>query len=427
MEREACLLLLSASLMETGSQQAVGNAAGKPRAVTLAVCGIFHYRKYVGELSSRGCLRDFFYSHLIGTTGRSLGISSGRAVNLWFKEYLYRGSAKLAGGSPPDWVADFAHASWDAGVARRLRPGGIFHGMLHGNLLRSFHTARRLGKLTVGEPVNTHPLVVRDIIHEEHTLLGIPPPRGDATSLAILDELQACDYLLAGSKLIRDSYVARGFPGDRAFVIPYAIDTARFHPLTPDERAAVRDTRFRVLCVAQVVPRKGIHYLLDAWERLGLTTAEAELVLIGQVGPGMAGVLSRHAGRFTHIPKVAHDRLRIEYGRADVFVLPSVEDGFGYVTTEAMGCGLPVITTSAAGSSDVVEDGVNGFVVPPRSADALTDRLDRLRRDPDLRRVMGQNNVAASKMGCTWAGYVDSLVELYGSLPATARTGFSQQ
>ena len=387
-----------------------------PLQVTLAVCGIFHYRKYVGELSTRGCLKDFFYSHKIGTTGRSLGLRSGRAVNLWLKEYLYRGACRVVTGQPLELISRLAHDQWDGGVARRLGRCDIFHGMLHGTLLKSFRRARQMGILTLGEPVNTHPLMMRDIIRQEHDILGIPAPRDHATTLAIVDEVPHCDYLLAGSQLIRDSYVARGFSADRAFVIPYGIDAARFHPLTPAESAAVRDDRFRVVCVAQIVPRKGIHYLLEAWDRLGLPPNKGELVLIGQASPEMSAVLERYAGRFTHIPKVDHDRLRLEYGRADVFVLPSVEDGFGYVTTEAMGCGLPVITTSAAGSADLIEEGLSGFVVPPRSVDALTDRLERLRQDRDLRHAMGARNLAVSQSARTWPGYVDHLVSLYRQL-----------
>jgi len=134
--------------------------AAPPRApprVTLAVCGIFHYRKYVGELSTRGCLVDFFYSHRLDTTARSLGIRSGRAVNLWAKEYLYRGAARLGGRRGAALAGPFAHRVWDTGVARRLRPGDIFHGMLHGTLTRSFRRAGGMGMLTIGEPVNTHP------------------------------------------------------------------------------------------------------------------------------------------------------------------------------------------------------------------------------------------------------------------------------
>jgi len=385
-----------------------------PPQVALAVCGIFHYRKYVGELSTRGCLHDFFYSHRLGTTARSLGIRSGRTVNLWAKEYLYRGATRLAGRRGSDLVGPLAHRIWDRQVASRLRRCDIFHGMLHGTLLESFPRARSLGMVTIGEPVNTHPSVLHDIVREEHDVLGLPPPRAASSSEAMVEELRSCDHLLCGSRLIRDSFVSRGYPAACTTVIPYCIDTSRFHPLSAEEQSALRDNRFRVICVAQIVPRKGIHYLLEAWERLGLQPTEGELVIVGQPSPEMAGVLARHAGRFTHVAKVPHDRLRLEYGRADVFVLPSVEDGFGYVTTEAMGCGLPVITTTAAGSADVVDDGVSGFVIPPRSVDALADRLERLRADPELRRSMGEKSLAASRLTRTWAGYVDQLVALYG-------------
>lgn len=388
-------------------------AINTPPRVNLAVCGVFHYRKYVGELSSRGCLVDFFYSHRLRTTARSLGIASGRAVNLWGKEYLYRGALRFGGKAGARLVGPFAHHLWDEGVARRLRPADIFHGMLHGTLHRSFRRAREAGMLTIGEPVNSHPDTLREILRHEHDVLGLPPPADTTTVNAIVDELPHCDRLLCGSRLIRDSYVERGYPADRTEVIPYAVDGGSFYPLTEAERARVDDGRFRVICVAQIVPRKGIQYLLDAWSRLDLPRREAELVLIGEVSREMSGVLARHAGRFTHVARVPHERLRLEYGRADVFVLPSVEDGFGYVTTEAMGCGLPVITTSAAGSADVVVDGVTGYVVPPRSADALADKLSTLRGDPDLRRKMADNALAASLSKITWTAYVDRLVVMY--------------
>lgn len=393
-----------------------GISNAQPPRATLAVCGIFHYRKYVGELSKRGCLLDFFYSHRLTTTARSLGMVSGRAVNLWLKEYLYRGAGRFGGASGTAFVSPLAHRLWDEGVARRIQPGDIFHGMLHGTLMRSFAKARSLGQCTIGEPVNSHPDVLRRIVEREHEILGLPPPRDTTTLPAVVEELPACDYLVCGSRLIRDSYVSQGFPAERTSVIPYGIDTGHFYPLSPAERAAHRDGRFRVICVAQLVPRKGIHYLLEAWERLDLPSSEAELVLVGQPSTEMAGVLARHAGRFTHLGSVPHDRLRVEYGRADVFVLPSVEDGFGYVTTEAMGCGLPVITTTGAGSADVVEDGVSGYVVRSGSVDDLVDRLERLRNDPDLRRAMGERSLAASKVTRSWVTYVDGLEALYHQL-----------
>jgi len=315
-------------------------------------------------------------------------------------------------------MSPLAHRLWDEGVAKRIRPGDFFHGMLHGTLMRSFARARLLSQATIGEPVNSHPEVLQAILEQEHEVLGLPPPRDTTTLPLIVEELPECDYMVCGSRLIRDSYVSRGFPHERTFVIPYGIDTKHFYPLSPAERDLRRDGRFRVICVAQIVPRKGIHYLLKAWERLRLPAEQAELVLVGPASASMEAVLARHAGQFTHLPSVPHDRLRIEYGRSDVFVLPSVEDGFGYVTAEAMGCGLPVITTSACGSADIVEEGVSGYVVSPRSVDDLVDRLERLRADRDLRREMGERSLAASQVTRSWTTYADRLDALYRQLHA---------
>ena len=72
----------------------------------------------------------------------------------------------------------------------------------------------------------------------------------------MVEELRSCDHLLCGSRLIRDSFVSRGYPAACTTVIPYCIDTSRFHPLSAKEKSTLRDDRFRVICVAQIVPRR---------------------------------------------------------------------------------------------------------------------------------------------------------------------------
>ena len=92
-----------------------------------------------------------------------------------------------------------------------------------------------------------------------------------------------------------------------------------------------------------------------------------------------------------------------EYDAADIFVLPSVEDGSALATILAMAAGLPVIVSDQAGA-DLVVDGVNGFVVPARDVDALAARLEQLIADPELRARMGAA-AAASAVARTWETY----------------------
>ena len=123
----------------------------------------------------------------------------------------------------------------------------------------------------------------------------------------------------------------------------------------------------------------------------------------------MEGVLREYEGLYTHIPHVPHERLRTQYGRSSVFVLPSVEDGFGYVTAEAMGCGLPVIVSSSAGSADIVSHGKNGFVVPPRSPEAIQEALESLLRDPELRASMAECSLSQSRDRYRWEDYAERM------------------
>jgi glycosyltransferase involved in cell wall biosynthesis len=165
--------------------------------------------------------------------------------------------------------------------------------------------------------------------------------------------------------------------------------------------------------VGQVSLRKGQQYLLEAWKQLKLKNSE--LLLIGAVQKSIEPLLRRYEGTFSHIAAVPNGRLHEYYGESAVFVLPSLSDGFGYVVTEAMACGLPVIVTSNTGAADVVQDGKQGFVVPIRSPQAIASHLERLYSDSALREEMAE---AALKRAheLSWDWYASEVCEVYRSM-----------
>ncbi len=390
--------------------------------VNSVICGIFHYRKYIGDYSRSGQLQAFYYSHRRSTTAETLGIVSGKAINLWLKEYLLASAYRL----PAQWrahdrIGPTVHRWWERQVLRRWIPCDLLHLHLLGTANRVLDRARSEGAVTMGEPVMCHPVTLDRILAEEHDLLGIPRQRLDLLFASLVEEIPKCDYLVAGSRAVRDSYVARGYPSDRIRAISYGVDATRFTPLSEAEKAACADGKFRVICVAQITPRKGIHYLLEAWARLGLPANESELLLVGPVAESLEPVMRRYAGSYTHLPHVPHERLRFYYGKSSVFVLPSVEDGFGLVTAEAMACGLPVVVSDAAGSADLVEHGVSGFVVPSRSAEAIMEALDTLYRDPERRVAMGRRSLALCGAH-DWSAFASQLAA-YHRDAVESRTG----
>jgi len=146
-----------------------------------------------------------------------------------------------------------------------------------------------------------------------------------------------------------------------------------------------------ILCVAHLYPRKNVETLLAAMTRL---SHQAVLRVVG-IGPDLAR-LERRArelglgGRVEFLGHVAFDRLTGEYRRADVFCLPSRQEGFGIVFLEAMAAGLPIVAARAAAVPEVVSDGESGILVAPDSADELATALDRLLSDPEERRRLGE-------------------------------------
>jgi glycosyltransferase involved in cell wall biosynthesis len=246
-------------------------------------------------------------------------------------------------------------------------------------------------------------------MREEHERLGIPLAtvtqlnRGQAQTA---EEARSCDALLAPSRFVADSYIARGISPEKVHVLPWGTDTARFHPAPRNQ-----DGTFRVMCVAQISPRKGHIDLLDAWKLLNLPNSE--LVFLGEATPEMQGVFKRRQDRVVLRGHVSHERLSAEFQQADVVVLPSIEDGFSYVPLEAMACGVPVVVSCNAGASEMIEQGVTGFVIPIRSPQRIAEAIETLYRSAELRAEMGRAARREIVERHSWADYAERLVDRY--------------
>ena len=234
---------------------------------------------------------------------------------------------------------------------------------------------------------------------------SLPPgwvePRLDA-------ECALADRILVGSSFARDSFVSQGVASEKLMVIPYGANVERFRPA---EDVADESGTFRLLFVGQLSQRKGISYLLRAYEKF--RGPHTGLTLVGSMY-GDDQPLKPYRGLFEHVPHIPQTELMQQYQRADVFVFPSLIEGLGLVVLEAMASGLPVITTPN-GPGDIVRDGVDGFVVPIRDPDAIVEKLEYLRANPDRRREMGVN-ARQRAQEFSWAAYQQRGVEALRSL-----------
>jgi glycosyltransferase involved in cell wall biosynthesis len=179
-------------------------------------------------------------------------------------------------------------------------------------------------------------------------------------------------------------------PAQRISVVPEPIDLDRWRRALNAAPERTREGR-TVLCVAHLYPRKDVGTLLAAMSRLPKET----VVRVVGTGPELER-LRRQAddlalgGRAEFLGHVPFDRLAAEYRRADVFCLPSRQEGFGIVFLEAMAAGLPIVAARAAAVPEVVLDGVCGILVPPGNPEALAGALNRLLSSAVERHRMGE-------------------------------------
>ena len=242
--------------------------------------------------------------------------------------------------------------------------------------------AKRRGLFVVME-VLAHPLL-KVLEREEYERYGAEPPPDTLPSIQqdnldfFREEVQHADLVLAASSHVRDGLVDLGLDPARIAIVPYGLHDSTIAG-TPKPHPS------RVLYVGNIGYMKGVPYLAEAARMLKARGFSGEVRAVGPYDPQM--VKRPEFEGLTYVGQVPRSEVGREYLQADVFVFPTLSDGFGIVLLEALAAGLPVICTPNCGN--VVKDGVNGFVVPPRDPKALADRIERLTQDRTLRARMG--------------------------------------
>ncbi|MEL7067688.1 MAG: glycosyltransferase family 4 protein [Cyanobacteria bacterium J06581_3] len=223
-------------------------------------------------------------------------------------------------------------------------------------------------------------------------------------------EVKLADHIFVASSFTKQSLLSVGIDESAITVIPYGSPIDYFQP-----QSQLGDT-FRALFVGRVGPRKGVHYLLQAWKSLNLTNAELLMVGVNEFPEHTVAI---NGANYRHIPSVSHYTLNQYYNSASVFVFPSLVEGFGLVLLEAMACGIPIITTPNTAGPDIITDGVEGFIIPIRDVAALKAKLEWCYQNPQAVAEMGK---AARKKAeqLTWERYrsdlgtkVKELIESY--------------
>ena len=233
----------------------------------------------------------------------------------------------------------------------------------HPAMLFQMHPHPATMRRILSEELAAHPDCAASLLQEWE--LALEPEDFDH----LVQETRMAARFLVASTFTRDSLIENGAAASTITVIPYGVDLHRFHPAAQPPSTA---GKLKLLFVGRINQRKGIKYLLEALRLL--ETQEVELTICGRVLDDLA-LFDAFAGQVKIRPSVSAEELVQAYQAADLFVFPSVAEGFAQVLLESLACGLPILSTTHTAAPDLIEDGEQGFIVAPRRPDLLAEKI----------------------------------------------------
>jgi glycosyltransferase involved in cell wall biosynthesis len=299
---------------------------------------------------------------------------------------------------------------FDSKACAHLADVGLFDGIM-GQCCLAFEMLSKRRVPLILTALNTHIDNVAEVLAEEHRRQRIQTPGyiHPRMQLRVRREIEHATCIRAVSELVKQSFVERGVAPERIQVVLPAVDLDYFRPVSKT------DDIFRVLAVLTIDPRKGIYYLLQAFEKAAIPNSE--LVIIGATGDRWSRRrLQQFTSRLRNIrvqaADVFKDPLEVTYGPASVVVHPAIEDGFALAVSQALACGKPVITTRQTGAAQLIGDGRNGYVIECRDVDGLVDRLRFLSsHESQLRQLSDAAPHAVAHLG--YPSFAQSVAQLY--------------
>ncbi len=197
------------------------------------------------------------------------------------------------------------------------------------------------------------------------------------------------------------------------FVIPNGIDLEKYSNMPKNSKQVNGKT---ILFVGRLHPVKGVQYLIEAMAITHQEMPDVKLIIVGEgiEREKLEGLTKQLdlKGCIQFVGRVPQEKIPLFMQQADIFVLPSLAEGFPNVLLEAMACGLPIVATRVGGIPEIIEDGRNGFLVNPKKPDEIADKLLFISRNKSITWKISKNNKEKVKK-YNWDNTVSNLEEIY--------------
>jgi starch synthase len=368
--------------------------------VTQAVFGVFHHFELAHQLRRRNHLQKIYSTWPWARLKREgLPHSLVSCFPLLHTPDYLLNRAHLYSPRMSSKMASWNTLAFDRWTNRIISPCDAFIAISGAGLL----TGRKVqanGGIFLCDRGSTHQLYQENVVAEEYRRWNVPQPLSKPHITIREEEIYAtADAITVPSSVARRSFLQMGLAPEKVHVIPYGV---RLDQFTRTEDPP--QNSFEVLFAGQISIRKGIPYLLQAFARM--KHPHKRLTIVGAVQDDMRGLLSTLPSEdVVFTGSLPQTQLAKKMSASHLLVLPSIEEGLALVQGQAMACGCPVLATTATGAEDLFIDGQQGFIVPDRDVDALTERMQQIADDPALQSKLSEAAMLLVKSLGGWDQY----------------------
>jgi glycosyltransferase involved in cell wall biosynthesis len=204
-------------------------------------------------------------------------------------------------------------------------------------------------------------------------------------------------------------------------IVSNGVDTEKYCPVLNcaelKQQFGLKETSPTALFVGNLIPRKGLTYLIEAAQQVVKTYPDTQFIIVGD-GPLKSHLIERLVAvklldNFVFMSGLSDDKLSAVYGCSDVFVLPSIQEGQGIVLLEALASGKPVVAFDIGGVNEVIINGETGLLVRNRNSEELAEALLRLLGNVELQKKMGLSGRRFVEGNFTWDICARKMFKIY--------------
>lgn len=251
---------------------------------------------------------------------------------------------------------------------------------------KTVQTLKKQGKIIIFENINCHQRYAKAILDREARRLNLSDFH-HITEISINNEdvnLQLADYVFSPSPEVTRSLLENHVEPNKIIESSYGLDE---HEILPNKKVSEDKPFLNALFVGSVIPRKGVQLLLDYWDA---SNVNACLTIIGKVEESLKFLIDRYTGH----PRIKFveftSDLETYYADADIFIMPSLEEGSPLVSYLALGAGLPAIVSPMAGEG-VYTDTQEGFIIDPYDKEMWIKAIQTMVNDSAMRLQMSRS------------------------------------